>query len=152
MTEEAKEAAGLMTRPQRVEHSDLRRLDEPAPGAVEKLTAPDPDDQWVQPADAETPRPQPKMATPAAVEKLGKLLVTVPLGTDEDVAVFVAWITGRECPPEELTTGEVRLVTSFIDDAVKQEKGDVDQAASYIWQQYRRATGQLDGLPPVPAP
>ena len=152
MTEEAKEAAGLMTRPQRVEHENLRRLGEPAAGAVEKLTEPDPADIWVQPAEAAAPPGEPRTASKGAVERLAKELVKFPLGPDEDVAVFVAWITGVEVPPEELTVGQVKLVTSTLDDSLKAAKGDFDLAASYLWQQYRRATGQLDGLPPVPAP
>jgi hypothetical protein len=40
---------GVMTRHQRVEHEQLRRMGEAPAGAVEKLTEPDPDDPWAAP-------------------------------------------------------------------------------------------------------
>ena len=71
-----RDAAGLMTSHQRTEHAALRRMNEPPPGAVEKLERVPDDDQWYQPetpaAQAEPSRPGPvgtaEPVPPAATE------------------------------------------------------------------------------------
>jgi len=54
VTDEEREAAGVMTKQQTREHTQLRKLDHPRP--AERATGPAPDDQWAgQPAGEWTP-------------------------------------------------------------------------------------------------
>src|SRR5262249_14267411 len=67
-SEDEKVANGFMGSGQRVEQNDLRRMGEPAPGSVLKMTEPDPDDPWLTQAPAAaqvTPAPGAAVETPS---------------------------------------------------------------------------------------
>ena len=147
LSEEAKEAAGFMGRPQRIEHAALRRMNDDA-GKVEILDATPADDPWLTPseaaegeaAQAEPAQRQASRPSKTAVDKLTSMCLQ--LGEPADAAAFLAWQTGREvAAAEELSRGEVSMVTSFIDDALQAAKGDTAEAVSRIWGLYRKATG-----------
>ena len=76
MTEGEKDAAGVMTRPQRVAHEALRSEGQPPAGAVQVTAEPDENDPWTTttPPPAEPKPPQP--ASKAALERLDKLVIT----------------------------------------------------------------------------
>jgi hypothetical protein len=71
--------------------------------------------------------------------RLADLLKRIPLGSDDDKAVFTAWVTGRPAG-EPLTAGDVRALTTILEDAETAAEGDVAEAASQLWQQHKRAT------------
>lgn len=133
MTEDEKDAAGAMTRHQRVEHEGLRRMGEPAPGAVDVLDEADPDDPWAERPSAKPPAKPSK----AAAEKLQKLLGQVPLGPDEDIAVLIASLTGHPAT-EPLTAADVKVVTTVLEDALREAGGDTETAAAHIWQHHQK--------------
>lgn len=143
MTEEEKDAAGLMTRAQRVEHDALRRMGEPPAGAVQIRTERDPDDPWAGPEPSAEPLPGKarKPAGEAAMKRMSDLLGKLDLGPDEDIRALVSSITGT-APGSWLTAAEVHNVTSLLDDALTAAGGDVDKARAEIWAQYRRANPQ----------
>jgi len=146
MTEEEKDAAGLMTRSQRVQHEALRRMGEPPAGAVEFLDGPDPDDPWVRPEPpaggqqkAAEPKP-PKPASEAALKRMNDLIAQIGLGPDEDIHALVQWITGGT--GEQITVSDARNVTTLLTDALEAAGGDTDKAAAEIWAQYKRMNPQ----------
>lgn len=136
MSEAEKEAAGMMNRGERVTHEALRRDGEPAAGTVEILTEPDPDDPW------DTPEPNKKGAKPASESdknRLRSMVEQLDLGPEEDVTALIHWLA---TPGYSGTTGEVRLVISFLRDHLEAAGGDVDKARTAIWAQYRRMNPQ----------
>jgi hypothetical protein len=76
MTEGEKDAAGLMTRSQRVQHDALRRMGEPPAGAVQIISEPDPEDPWAGPEP-------PDVVTPAQLKKLGVIFSGFGFGSAE---------------------------------------------------------------------
>ncbi|HEV8197644.1 MAG TPA: hypothetical protein VGP87_13445, partial [Gemmatimonadales bacterium] len=76
MTEGEKDAAGLMTRSQRVQHDALRRMGEPPAGAVQIIREPDPEDPWAGPEP-------PDVVTPAQLKKLGVIFSGFGFGSAE---------------------------------------------------------------------
>ena len=147
MSEEEKDAAGVMTRPQRVEHDGLRRENEAPAGAVAVAGEVDPGDPWASPDDV--PAPQGTMPSKAAHEKLTNLLASLQLGKRADELALIDWLTGRTDPATALTRGQVQLVTSFLEDALKAAGGDTAQASDDIWAQYKASTS---GPGPSPEP
>lgn len=81
----------------------------------------------------------PERPTGSALGKIGKLLTRVPLGSPEDIAAFLAWQTGRPDAKalEHLTRPEAILVTTALDDALRDAQGDGEEAASRLWLAYR---------------
>jgi len=138
MTEEEKDAAGLMTRAQRVEHEALRRMGEPPAGAVQFIREPDPDDPWLDPEPA--PPKAPKPASEAALKRMNDLIAQIGLGPEEDICALVQWITGGT--GEQLTVSDARNVTTLLADALKAAGGDTDKASAEIWAQYKRMNPQ----------
>jgi len=142
VTDDEADDIGVMTRHQQVEHAELRRMGEPAAGAVEVLTEPDPDDPWAQPAETasnEGAKQEPAHAQQAgkpALDKLDSLRARFAF-SDEDWSSLALWL----CPQWSATRAEVRTVTSFLDDHLKAADGDVEEARSRIWTQFRQATG-----------
>jgi hypothetical protein len=139
MTEGEKDAAGLMTRAQRVQHDALRRMGEPPAGAVQITREPDPEDPWAG------PEPPPKAtaskpASEAALKRMNDLIGQIGLGPDEDIEALIRWITGGT--GHELTGPEVRNVTTLLADALETAGGDTDKAAAEIWAQYKRMNPQ----------
>lgn len=92
MTEEEKEAAGLMGRHQRVEHEQLRRMNEPPAGAVEIVREADPDDPWAEPAEAITEAQSRKLH--ATLGDIGKK-AGAALSREQKLTLCSA-ITGRD--------------------------------------------------------
>jgi hypothetical protein len=157
MTEDEKDAAGVMTRPQRVEHEALRREGTPPAGAVEVLyvdprdgSAPVPvtrrqaaelaaegietieaaGDPWTDQPAGKLPKP-PQPPSKAAHDRLTALLGQLQLGTPEDEKALIDWVTGRK-PGAALTRAQVDNMTTFLQDALdvalKAHGGDLDEA------------------------
>lgn len=143
MTEGEKDAAGMMTRGQRVEHDALRRMGEPPAGAVQIRAERDPDDPWAGPEPSAEPAAAKvrKPAGEAAMKRMSDALGKLDLGPDEDIRALVSSITGT-APGSWLTAAEVHNVTSLLDDALTAAGGDLDKARAQIWEQYRRANPQ----------
>lgn len=108
MTEEEKEAAGLMSRPQRVGHEALRRDGQPPVGAVEVLQGTPEDDPW-QAAEPVT-RPQ--------LTKLGAIFTNLGFASaerDQRLAV-VSQIVGRELgSSKDLTKREAMALIDTLE-------------------------------------
>lgn len=139
MTEGEKDAAGLMTRAQRVEHDALRRMGEPPAGAVQISTEPDPEDPWLNPEPVPPKAPRP--ATEAALKRMNDIIGQLDLGPDEDIEALVHWITGTD-GSGIFTTAHADNVTSLLRDALEAAGGDTDKASAEIWAQYRRMNPQ----------
>ena len=142
LTEEEKEAAGLMPRAQRVEHEELRRMNEPPAGAVDKLTEPDPDDPWLTPE----PKPEPPFDTEAphrtqsrkpALDKLAALYEQLSLD-DEEQATVCAWFAPGEWTA---SAAQVKQVTDGLKGFLTGAGGDVAEARTALWAQYRKVHG-----------
>jgi recombination protein RecT len=88
-------------------------------------------------AAVETARQTPRPAA-AATGRLGKLLLGMRLGTPEDLAAYLEWITGHPAI-EALTADDVAAVTRHIDDAVAAAHGDTEAARDAIWTAYQQA-------------
>jgi hypothetical protein len=144
MSEEAKDAAGLMTRPERVQHDQLRRdVDERNPDAITHAGPdPVPDDPWQIPEPGPKSPPAPKTWQ----ENLSKLVAKFPLGTDEDITTILTWITGRPVNLTQpvFTRSEVKLIGDILQDHLKTADGDYELAASKVWQQYHNAQENTD--------
>jgi hypothetical protein len=139
MSEQARDAAGLMVREQRVEHAELRDMGKVNPADVDRSREPDESDPW------QTPLPQRGPKSPPApknwVDNLFKLSAKFPIGTDEDYHTLIEWITGHPVPADyAYTRAEVKLVADMLNDHLKTAEGDYEQAASNLWDQYRKAT------------
>lgn len=118
MTEGEKDAAGMMTRGQRVEHDALRRMGEPPAGAVEIRREPDPADPWLDPEPPAAGEPAaPDVVTPAQLKKLGAIFSGFGFGSGERVQRLdvVARVIRREVSSmNELTMGEAsRLIDTL---------------------------------------
>ena len=137
MTEAEKEDAGLMPRAQRVEHEELRRMNEPPPGAIDKLTEPDPGDPWTTPE----PQPEPESAPhrvqsgKAGLDKLAKLQEQLGLDDAEEQAAILAWFAPGEWTA---SAAQVRQVCQHLDAFIKDADGDLAEARTALWVQYRK--------------
>ncbi len=130
LSEEAKDAAGLMTRPQRIEHAALIREVDETERHGERLNEMDPADPWVT-----EPAPE-KPASKAALERLDKIIQKHPLGPDEDVHALLNWLAGTQWTA---TASQVKVASTFLEDALKAAGGDTAAAAEQIWLQHRKA-------------
>ena len=140
MSEQSKDAAGLMTQAQRVEHADLRNMNKVDPADVDVRREPDDNDPWQLPDPGPKSPPAPK----TWIDNLVKLAAKFPLQGD-DSQVLAEWITGRPLPDgfdATMTRAEVKLVGDMLNDHLKTAEGDYELAASNLWDQYRRATGR----------
>jgi hypothetical protein len=145
MSEDAKDAAGLMTRQQRVEHAQLRNMNQVNPADVEVADGTPDDDPW------QSPLPEGKPKSPPAPQKwrdsLIKLVASVPLGKPEDTAAVLEWITGRPMPAgidTTITRAEVKLIADIFKSHIEDAGGDTEQAASKLWEQYHAAKESSD--------
>ncbi len=169
MSEEEKEAAGLMTRGQRVEHDALRRDGQPPAGAVQVTAEPDEHDPWTQPdptapaagsgpstgsstapaAGSPSPtrgteqpgKPKGQPAPAAAVKRMEDLIAQIGLGPPEHVDDLIRWL----CPGYTATRAEVKHVTEHLAGWLEATHGDIEAAADGIWSQMRRALGETGG-------
>jgi recombination protein RecT len=116
-----------------------------SPASVVDVEIIDEPDGQTSPAEtASNPVPEqepPRPPSKAATEKLTRLLTQIPLGDDADRAVFIEWQTGHGIDAP-LTRADVTNVTSFLEDALEHAGGSAEEAASQIWAQHQRATGQ----------
>lgn len=134
MSEQAKDAAGLMTREQRVEHAELREMNKVDPGDVEVVTEADDADPWA--VHDEQPTPAPESWQKSLISLLGSL----PLGDDDAVRDLLSWLAGRRVAQvTDLSRSEVRTAGSVVKDHVKRAEGDVEMAATALWKQYHEA-------------
>jgi hypothetical protein len=147
MSELEKDQAGLMTRTQRVEHEAMRRDGEPAPGAVDKRSEPDPDDPWLLPipetpaaqssspvaAQPDTTAPHRTQAGKPALDRLSDLTEKV-LGSwpEDDVTALYERVSGHAWTGAK---ADVQLVSSLLSDALKAAGNDPEQAAASLWRQ-----------------
>lgn len=129
MTEEAREAAGLMNRKQRIEHAQLREMNKVDPADVTITTEPDENDPW----DTQPERPKP--APPKSLGVLEDLLKSLQLGPQEDEHAVLTWLGGD---PWVASIGQVRQVTGQLKDYIRVAEGDLDAARDAIWEQYRK--------------
>jgi hypothetical protein len=138
MSEQAKDAAGMMPRHQRVQHDELRDMNKINPADLEHVREePDTDDPW------QTRKPAKGTLAPKTwTENLSKLIAKFPLGPDEDVQVILQWLTGRavELANPVFTRSEVKLVADVFQDHLKNAQGDYELAASKLWEQHAAAT------------
>jgi phage recombination protein Bet len=72
-----------------------------------------------------------------AIARLAALLDGLPLGEDADIAALVAWKAGRETTLADLTPDEVGAISAYLAEALEVAGGDVTEAASAIWTDYR---------------
>jgi hypothetical protein len=129
MTEDEKDAAGLMPRRQRVEHAELRRAVGERTKAAGRSTAPDPDgDPWTVPGTAGQ-----------ALDKAKDKFAAFAFDAGDWVAL-VDWLV-----PAFPDTPDVRVLTSFLDDHLKVADGDVEAARSAVWEQCRAAHEETAG-------
>lgn len=123
-------------------HAEPVPIPAPPAGASEPTVGP----ATPQPAPPAEPAGKPKgqPASPATVKKLDDLIGSLDLGPAEHVTELIMWL----CPGYTATRSEVGIVTSFLNDHLRQAEGDRDEAASAIWRQFR-AAGELpaDGEP-----
>jgi hypothetical protein len=125
---------GVMTRHQRVEHTALQRAAREHPGQWDRtivVAAETPPEPETEPADPG------KKPSNAAIGRLQRLLREIPLGTDEDVAALLHWLTGQPLDAE-LTAHGVKVVTSYLGDLLE-ATDDPEKAAGQAWAQYRAA-------------
>ena len=119
---------GAMTTAQRVAPAELRRMGEPAPGAVEMLNEADPDDPWA----AE------EFHKPEEFHKLAETLHHRWHFDADDVQALIRWLV----PAWKGSRGDIRVITTYLADHLESAGGDVEQASSAVWTQFREATGQ----------
>ena len=131
LSEDAKEAAGLMPRAQRVEHEQLRRDGTPPAGAVEKLDGTPEDDPWLQPPPAAVQAGKP------ALDKLNALFAQLQLDDTEQDTV-IAWLAGGEWTASK---AQVKTVADVLGDFLKTAGGDVAEARTQMWARYREVSG-----------
>lgn len=85
------------------------------------------------PAGDAAGQPAPK----ASLDRLDKLVAQLGgLGPDEDIRALYQWLCGT---PWEATRSQVTLVISWLTDHLTAAKGDIPEATSAIWRQYRDA-------------
>jgi phage recombination protein Bet len=136
MTESEKWDTGNMDRHARVEHTELRRAaSERGPGAYEYEQPATPAEPAETPSGPETGAD--KKPSNAATGRLQRLLREIPLGSDEDVAALLHWLTGQPLDAE-LTAHGVKVVTSYLGDLLE-ATDDPEKAAEQAWEQYRAA-------------
>jgi len=116
MSESEKDARGLMTRHDRAEHTELRRMAQSPAGSVEVVSHVD-------------------QAPKRELDKLDAKWEQIGITDEDEQRDLTAWLA----PGWTASTAQVRLVCSFLDDAVKNTQGDVESARSDIWAQYREA-------------
>lgn len=131
-TDEEADSLGAMTRSQRVEHNDLRRMGEPPAGAVQVTRERDEHDPWAEDSPGgEQP------GKPEALSELARTLNQRWHFDEDDVKTLVGWLV----PNWRGTSGDMRVITTFLADHLQAAEGDIEQASSAIWTQYRAATG-----------
>ena len=106
-----------------------REPENPTGAAPAAATAP-----TAAPAPARTARPAKPSA--AATERLQHLLRQIPLGEDEDVALLLAAWTGKPgiSLDADLTAADVKVVTTTLEDALREAGDNPELAASQIWE------------------
>jgi hypothetical protein len=147
MSEQSKDQAGLMTRHQRVEHDQLRDMNKVNPADLEHVhEEPDGSDPWQLPPP---PGPKSPVAPESWQNNLAKLIKPIPLGTDDDRAALLTWITGRpvDVADPRFTRAEVKLVADIVRSHLEKAEGDTEVAASNLWKQHAEATGQVSDDP-----
>lgn len=107
----------------------------PAAGSAQSTASP-----AARPAQSPAPAGGTERPTPAALARLGRALTKVALGTPEDRAIFLAWVTGRPGGDrlEVLTRDETARITKALDDMLAECDGDGTEAAHRLWTIYRR--------------
>jgi phage recombination protein Bet len=110
--------------------------------AASETTPPDVTVQPARPARTDDGPSRPQQAGKAALDKLQNLLGQLDLGTEEDVTALVHWVAGAQYTA---TRGEVKTMTDFLDDHMKQAGGDPAEACSAIWRQYHEAKAASGG-------
>lgn len=130
LSEDEKDAAGLMTRQQRISHAQLQEMTDVDPGEVAISSEPDEADPWAEPG-----RPK-RRASQAALGTLNDYLANLALGPAEDVHALFAWVLGQ---PYEATPSHVSKVTKWIESHLEAAQGDFGKAATAIWEQHARA-------------
>lgn len=85
----------------------------------------------------QNPAPAERKPPKAATEKLQRLLAQVLAGwQDHDVAAVVASVTGHPAG-EPLTAADVKILTTTLEDALRETGGDTGAAAAHIWQHHQ---------------
>lgn len=153
LSDDERSMAGLMTTGQRVEHNELRRMNEPPPGAVVKQPGTDPDDPWYDPpAPAAQDAPPLAPAPPAedaphhtqarkpALDKLQALFDQLQLDNAEQGTV-IHWLCGGEWTA---TASQVKNVCGPLEDFLKAADGDVAEARTALWARYRATHDPTD--------
>lgn len=135
---------GLMTTSQRVEHAELRRMNEPPAGAVEKLDHTPGDDPWYEDPAAqaqEAPPPAGPPAPPATtqarkpgLDKLAALFEQFGLDDTEQETV-IHWLAPGEWTA---SAAQVRDVAKHLQAFLTDAGGDVAAARSELWDAYQR--------------
>jgi hypothetical protein len=144
MSEQAKDQAGMMPRHQRVEHDELRDMNKVNPADLEHVhEEPDKSDPWQMPPP---PGPKSPVAPEAWQKNLAKLMKPIPLGTDEDRAVILGWLTSRpvDVADPQFTRAEVKLVADIVRSHLETAQGETELAASKLWEQYHNAQEATD--------
>jgi hypothetical protein len=133
LTEDEKDAAGLMTRQQRIQHEQIVRTNAVDPADVEHVHEAEDDDPWTEPG-----RP-PRTASRKALQTLADLFKALELGPKHDTDALVAWVLGNK--PYTGTAKQVGDLTKWLESHLTAENvgGDVDKARDAIWLQYRKA-------------
>ena len=138
-----RDAAGLMTSHQRTEHAALRRMNEPPPGAVEKLEQVPDDDQWYTPEPQPEPQPEPEKAPhrvqsgKVGLDRLAALYEQLSLD-DEEQATVCAWFAPGEWTA---SAAQVKQVADGLKGFLTDARGDVAEARTALWAQYRKVHG-----------
>jgi hypothetical protein len=101
-------------------------------GAAERVTAGEIIGQ-------QTPAAGHQNAPKASLARLDKLLASLGIGDEQDVAALLEWLCGE---PYTAARAQVQLVTSFLTDHLGACQGDTAEAASAIWAQYRAVAAQ----------
>ena len=130
MSDQARDAAGLMTTHQRAEHAGLRRMNQVDPADVE-IVGEREGDPWQIPPPGKPE--EPKRATDAAIAKMNALADSLQLGSGDDVRAVAEWLGGS---PWTFSTGQVRTVTSTLNSYIEHAGGDLEEARTAIWVRY----------------
>lgn len=90
---------------------------------------------------APPPAPQDRKQRPqkSDLARVDELLRKIPLGNEDDRTVFLEWVCGG---PYTAARKQIEDVTTLLEAALNSAQGDVEEAASEVWRQYRAAQGQ----------
>lgn len=83
------------------------------------------------------PAAQPKRHGSKAAGELVRQLTQIPLGEEADVAAFISWKAGRETTLPDLIPDEVTAISAYLAEALEVAAGNVTEAASAVWTDYR---------------